>query len=626
MATHDQPTKHDERGDHASRCASPSAATARRAMRRAGSVAASAPTSNDAARVSVPMYTRVGSTPSYSSTIDTNDNATADAVRITSVRVGRLDHFQIATSTSRPEQVELLLDRQAPQMVEHRRLGERLPVAPRFGDEVPVGEIQHRPRPVVLHAGQIGTAAEDPRPQRDDRDHREHGGEQPPESASPERPRAMPSPPVSGRVADQQRRDQEPGQGEEQVDAEESALQVAAVEDQHGDDGGSPQAVERRQVLPLGGRRLATRGDVGLYVVGHPHGRHSARRRVASGTQLIRRRTRARWSQPTDVGIDGSRRPPGRRHPRRRQQPDDALAMALPGCEVLTHALVTAFVGGDAPGVAGERVVDHRRQPVVAQHDRVGVAVARGDRRCRGPHAEAAAARSGGPARRPGSSTTPPPAGSPVWRPRSSRRRVGVRRSSGGSRRTRANRPILASAARRSPSGPGAGSPHACTSRTPAAHRLLRRDALAEDDEHECLPDQSGRCRAGSGRADATVRSPLVLIVGSNPVRSSCSPSQRGACSSAQSRPGPPCLCGDMTGRRPGHPHGGRARRREHRLGEPVPRPSVRRIGREHAERSQRRADRDAVGARSDAGRSVTRRTAWSAPDQSPRSDRQSPG
>ena len=46
------------------------------------------------------MYTRVGSTPSYSRIISASDTTTAVALTITSVRVGRFDHFQMATSTS----------------------------------------------------------------------------------------------------------------------------------------------------------------------------------------------------------------------------------------------------------------------------------------------------------------------------------------------------------------------------------------------------------------------------------------------------------------------------------------------------------------------------------------------
>ncbi len=56
-------------------------------------------------------------------------------------------------------------------------------------------------------------------------------------------------------VAQQQRRDEEAGQGEEQVDAEEPALQVAGVEQEHGDDRGGAQTVERRHVLPDEPRR-----------------------------------------------------------------------------------------------------------------------------------------------------------------------------------------------------------------------------------------------------------------------------------------------------------------------------------------------------------------------------------
>ncbi len=78
----------------------PSTSTIRRAQSRTGGVAANAPTNNDAARVSVPMYTRVGSPPSNNTSIASNDTATNPTDTITNVRTGCFDHFQIATSTT----------------------------------------------------------------------------------------------------------------------------------------------------------------------------------------------------------------------------------------------------------------------------------------------------------------------------------------------------------------------------------------------------------------------------------------------------------------------------------------------------------------------------------------------
>ena len=49
-------------------------------------------------------------------------------------------------------------------------------------------------------------------------------------------------------LGQEQRRDQEPGQREEQVDAQEAALQLSGVEEHHGDDREPAQSVERRDV------------------------------------------------------------------------------------------------------------------------------------------------------------------------------------------------------------------------------------------------------------------------------------------------------------------------------------------------------------------------------------------
>ena len=87
-------------------------------------------------------------------------------------------------------------------------------------------------------------------------DQHEHCWKQTPEPPPPERQQ---SDAAAFGVAQQQRRDEEAGQGEEQVDAEEPALQVAGVEQEHGDDRGRAQTVERGQVLPC---EAWTRPDV----------------------------------------------------------------------------------------------------------------------------------------------------------------------------------------------------------------------------------------------------------------------------------------------------------------------------------------------------------------------------
>ena len=152
----------------------------------------------------------------------------------------------------RPHDVELLLDGEAPEVVEHRRLVERRPVPVGLADEVPVGHVGERPAAGASDTVELGGRTEHPRTEGDDGDQDEHGRQQTPEPPPPERQQSDAT--VVG-VAQQQRRDEEAGQGEEQVDAEEPALQVAGVEQEHGDDRGGAQTVERGQVLPCEPRR-----------------------------------------------------------------------------------------------------------------------------------------------------------------------------------------------------------------------------------------------------------------------------------------------------------------------------------------------------------------------------------
>ena len=133
----------------------------------------------------------------------------------------------------RPHDVELLLDGEAPEVVEHRGLVERRPVPVRLTDEVPVGHVGERPTTGAADAVELGGRSQHPGSEGDDGDEDEHRRQQPPEPPPPER--EQPHAAVVG-VAQQQRRDEEARQGEEQIDAEEPTLQVAGVEQEHGDD------------------------------------------------------------------------------------------------------------------------------------------------------------------------------------------------------------------------------------------------------------------------------------------------------------------------------------------------------------------------------------------------------
>ena len=161
--------------------------------------------------------------------------------------VSPLAHLPHREHDEWPRDIELLLDGEAPEMVEHRRLVERRPVAVGLADEVPVGHVGERPAAGATDAVEVGWCPEHPRTEGDDGDQHEHCWKQPPEPPPPERQQ---SDAAAFGVTQQQRRDQEARQGEEQVDAEETALQMAGVEQEHGDDRGGAQTIERGQVLP----------------------------------------------------------------------------------------------------------------------------------------------------------------------------------------------------------------------------------------------------------------------------------------------------------------------------------------------------------------------------------------
>ena len=107
------------------------------------------PSSRPLARVSVPMYTRVGSAglnKRYIKSSDTTEVATQNddhrAVHVAAAPGDQADDHG-------PHQVELLFDRQAPEMAEHARQFERRPVVAVTGDGMPIGEVGLRPWPVA---------------------------------------------------------------------------------------------------------------------------------------------------------------------------------------------------------------------------------------------------------------------------------------------------------------------------------------------------------------------------------------------------------------------------------------------------------------------------------------------
>ena len=151
-----------------------------------------------------------------------------------------------------PDPVELLLDRQRPEMLERRyrtaRVREQLLVRPAAGEEHPVGDLQHRTDHIVA---QIGDAIEHIGDGADDH----HQGEtrsacrqQPADSSAVEVTKGDPTRGVV--LADQQGRDQVARQCEEHRHAEIAAVEPGhlGVEQQDDHHGHCADSVERRLV------------------------------------------------------------------------------------------------------------------------------------------------------------------------------------------------------------------------------------------------------------------------------------------------------------------------------------------------------------------------------------------
>ena len=179
----------------------------------------------------------------------------------------------------RPDEVELLLDRQAPQVAQQRRIGGV--VGHVAEDLAPVAEVEQRPRQVASHVASRRRRADDQRDGGDHQQHHEEGRQQPAGPPQPELSEVDPA--VALALLDQQGRDEEAGHDEEDLDADPPAghpaeAGVVAEHDQHRQ---GPQAVEARlvpeaagpapaalqhppgAVVGLVGAAQRTRGDVG---------------------------------------------------------------------------------------------------------------------------------------------------------------------------------------------------------------------------------------------------------------------------------------------------------------------------------------------------------------------------
>jgi len=146
-----------------------------------------------------------------------------------------------------PEEVELLLDRERPEVAEEGRPLEGIEVGLVAEDEVPVGEVEERGQRVatqLVDPVRLDDRGEDHRHRDQDSD----GGQQPPRPAQPEA--AQPQVAVAAELAEQQRGDQVAADHEEDVDPEEAPRHPAdaGVVEEDGEHGERPQGVDAWQV------------------------------------------------------------------------------------------------------------------------------------------------------------------------------------------------------------------------------------------------------------------------------------------------------------------------------------------------------------------------------------------
>ena len=186
----------------------------------------------------------------------------------------------------REHQVELLLDRQRPQVLEGRRAAGRLEVRLLVDDQPPVEVVAERPRPPGCAARPAGRWATDARHQQGRRDH-DHDRRQ--QAPSPPQPELAEGDAVGALVlVHQQRAHQPPRQDEEQLDAD-VAARHARVAEVVGDDERDGHARACRRA-PAGSRSggSATTARAGLRLGGDGSTSGRLGRRPSRGSAVRR--------------------------------------------------------------------------------------------------------------------------------------------------------------------------------------------------------------------------------------------------------------------------------------------------------------------------------------------------
>ncbi len=180
-----------------------------------------------------------------------------------------LPHEHEHQQEQRPHDVELLLDRQRPEVPEGRGAARHLEVALLGQQLVPVGDVERSGRSVSPGPGHQVSPADD-QGGHDDQQQQVQGGEEAAGPADPEAPEA--GAPGGAPLGPQERGDEVARDHEEGLDAEEAAAHEGDVgmPEQHGRDRHGPQPVESgelRDPASSGGRRGRGSG-----AGGHVHG------------------------------------------------------------------------------------------------------------------------------------------------------------------------------------------------------------------------------------------------------------------------------------------------------------------------------------------------------------------
>ncbi len=163
-----------------------------------------------------------------------------------------------AEEDQRPDQVELLFHGQGPRVDQRRGETGHVEVVGTGENEVPVGEIEKGGERITSES-RIGAGGNEQAVDDGDTDeHDEEGWKQPPSSASPKGPEldgAALSP-----LDDQQRGDEEPGEGKEAVEEEEAAggQEDTSVHTQNAEHSYAPDPVKCRLI----GKRCTLPGSV----------------------------------------------------------------------------------------------------------------------------------------------------------------------------------------------------------------------------------------------------------------------------------------------------------------------------------------------------------------------------